>query len=107
MARRRRRSYEKKKPVAAASIGTSIVGLICFLIAAVLVVLAASELDFGKLTGIIGVITMLISMMAFGVGARTARENDHDFLSRVIGVVVPAVSSVVLLSIYFLGILFG
>ena len=107
MARRRRRSYEKKKPVAVASIWTSIVGLFCFLIALALMFLSASGLDFGKLPGITGVIVMLVSMIAFSVGVRTARKSEHDTLMRVVGVIVPAISMVVLLLVYFMGILFG
>ena len=107
MARRRRRSYEKKKPVAMPSVWASIVGLICFLLALSLVFLSASGVDFGKIPGTIGVITMLVSMIATGVGVRSAREPDHEAITRAIGVIVPAVAMVVLIAVYFMGILFG
>ena len=107
MARRRRRSYEKRKPVAVTSIWTSIIGIICFLVGLTLMFLSASGPDFGRLPGTIGFMTMLVAMITFFVGADAARESDRDLISRVIGVIVPAVSMTMLLLVYFMGILFG
>ena len=107
MARRRRRSYEKKKPVAVAAIWTSVIGLICFLLALALVFVASAGVDFGKVPGIAGVLIMLISMMSFSVGVKTARNADYDIITRVLGVIVPGIAMMVLLIMYFAGILFG
>ena len=105
--RRRRRSYEKKKPVAASTIWSSIMGLICFLVALTLMFLSASGLNFGKLPGVVGVIAMLFAFIAFSNGVRVARDSDYDGLTRAIGVIAPGVAMLVLLLLYFAGILFG
>ncbi len=107
MARRRRRSYEKRKPVAAATIWSSLVGLVCFLVALILMFVSATGLDFGKIPGAAGVMAMLLSIIAFSVGVRTARESDYDAVTRAIGVIAPGVAMLVLLLLYFAGILFG
>ena len=107
MARRRRRSYEKKKPVALTSVVTLLVGIICFVTAVILIIISTGEMGFGKLVGAVGFMTMIISMMAFAIGVRTAREVEKDAVTRLLGVVAPAVSMVVLLIFYFTGILFG
>ncbi len=107
MSRRRRRSYEKKKPVAAATIWSSLLGLICFLVALTLMFLSASGIDFGKIPGVVGVMAMLFAIIAFSVGVRTAKETDYDVVTRALGVIVPGVAMAALLLLYFAGILFG
>ncbi len=107
MARRRRRSYEKKKPVAVAAIWTSVIGLICFLIAVALMLLTTVGLDFGKLPGVVGVMAMLVAVITFSTGVRTARQDDYDLVTRVLGVILPALAMVLLILLYFTGILFG
>ncbi len=107
MARRRRRSYEKKKPVAVTAIWTSVIGLICFLIAISLMLVAAAGIDLGKLPGVTGVMIMLISIITFFNGVHTARESDYEVVTRALGVIMPAVAMTTLILLYFAGILFG
>ena len=107
MARRRRRTYEKKKPIAPAAIITAVIGLICFLTAVVLLLLAASKIDIGPLFGVVGVLTMLASMIAFATGVGTLRDSEREIVTRILGAMVPGAAMTVLLMIYFMGILFG
>ena len=83
------------------------IGLICFLVALSLMLLTTAGLNFGRLPGVVGVMAMLVSIITFSTGVRTARQDDYDIVTRIIGVILPALAMVTLILLYFAGILFG
>ncbi len=83
------------------------IGLICFLVALSLMLLTTVGLNFGRLPGVVGVMAMLVSIITFSTGVRSARQDDYDIVTRIIGVILPALAMVTLILLYFAGILFG
>ncbi len=108
MRRRNRRYSGTKKPIAMSSVWTAAVGAIALLLMwAFLSVLAFGSIGSPRIVGGIAMLVMVASIVALFVGTKTFRNDNFSTISRVLGLVLPAIATVAWLLLYCIGILFG
>ncbi|MBC5685694.1 hypothetical protein H8R94_03525 [Roseburia sp. NSJ-9] len=108
MNRRSRRYSGKKKPLSTPSIGAAL-GAAASLLILVLALFIAANTD-GSSANIIGGISVLAMILAIATcvaGAHMARNDNFEKISRILGVVVPAIATACWVILYCIGILIG
>lgn len=108
MNRRSRRYSGQKKPLSTPSIGAAL-GAVASLLILVLALFIAANTD-GSSANIIGGISVLAMILAIATcvaGAHMARNDNFEKISRILGVVVPAIATACWVILYCIGILIG
>lgn len=108
MSKRRRRRAEAKRPKSQQSLTTAAVGGVILLIyIALLAMTIGGSSESAKWMAGIGVISMLVSAVAFGKSIAPFRDQSFDALTRWMGLILPLVAFVLWLWTYFAGVIWG
>ncbi|MDD6194831.1 MAG: hypothetical protein PUB19_08030 [Lachnospiraceae bacterium] len=108
MNRRNNRRYREKKPLSTESIVASVVGGVSILFYLfTLLFVAGTEGTVANVFGGVSVLAMIVTIVALVQGAKVRKNDNFDKVSRVLGVVVPALGAALWVILYMIGILMG
>ena len=108
MNRRNNRRYREKKPLSTESVIVAVVGGVSILLYLfMLLFVAGSEGTVANVFGGVSVLVMIASIVALVRGIRISKNDNFDKVSRVLGVIVPALGTASWVILYIIGILMG
>lgn len=108
MSRRNNRRYRDKKPFSTESVVQIVIGgvsILAFL--AILLLAARTEGTIANFFGGASVLIMIVTIVALIRGVQVSKNENFDKVSRILGVVVPAVAAALWVLLYIIGILMG
>lgn len=105
---RRKRRYTEKKPLSTGSIVEAVVALISIVMLVVLLFLIALSDGKGEnLYGGLAVLGMLAALISLIRGYKLRKNENFEKISRLLGVIVPLIATVLWVLIYIIGIFKG
>lgn len=104
----RKRRYMEKKPLSTGSVVEAVVALISIVLLVVLLfVMAWSEGKGQNLYGGLAVLGMLAALISLIRGYKHCKNENFEKISRLLGVIVPLIATILWMLVYIIGIFKG